>query len=217
MTGLVLDASAAFERPNIELTWAFGDMTVGAYGMIMADPAWTFKTRSAKGKGKSPERHYNCMTLEAIKALPVAALADPRGCWLWLWATGCMDEMAHEVMKAWGFTYVTQGVWNKTTKDNSRLAFGPGYVLRNCHEPFYIGRLGRPKICSKSIRSSFMEPRREHSRKPETGYRNAELLSGDVRRADLFSRQKRVGWDAWGNETTKFDAPTLPLFEAQAA
>ncbi len=36
------------------------------YGVIYADPPWLFRTRSEKGKEKSPEQHYDCMSLDDI-------------------------------------------------------------------------------------------------------------------------------------------------------
>ncbi len=43
-------------------------------------------------------------------------------------------------------------------------------------------------------------PRREHSRKPDEARGRIVALLGDVPRAELFARQKVVGWSAWGNE-----------------
>ena len=40
----------------------------GAYRAIYADPPWRFSTYSDKGKGRSAEAHYDCMTLPEIKA-----------------------------------------------------------------------------------------------------------------------------------------------------
>jgi N6-adenosine-specific RNA methylase IME4 len=55
-----------------------------------------------------------------------------------------------------------------------------------------------------------MAPVREHSRKPDEAYVAAEaLLPGALRRADLFSREARAGWTAWGHEAGKFDAPAM--------
>lgn len=181
------------------------DIEGGPFVMNMYDPPWTFKTYSDAGKGKSAEQHYGCMDLEGIKRLDVREHAHQHA-WFWLWATAPMYDAARECFEAWDVTYVTQGVWVKTTKDRKGLAFGTGYVLRNCHEPFLIGRIGKPKICSKSIRSTIMAPRREHSRKPDEAYTAAEQLSGpDVARGDFFSRCWRPGWIAWGNETGKFN------------
>lgn len=47
----------------------------GQYRVIYADPPWRFDTYSQKGKGRSPERHYDCMSIADIKALPVGAIA----------------------------------------------------------------------------------------------------------------------------------------------
>ena len=51
--------------------------------MIYADPPWRYQ--NWKGQGVA-ERHYPTMTLEDIKALPVAGLAG-KDCVLFLWAT----------------------------------------------------------------------------------------------------------------------------------
>ena len=37
------------------------------YRVIYADPPWTFATYSRKGKGRSAEAHYDCMSLADIK------------------------------------------------------------------------------------------------------------------------------------------------------
>ena len=36
------------------------------YNIIYADPPWTFKTYSDKGKGRSAENHYPCMNIDDI-------------------------------------------------------------------------------------------------------------------------------------------------------
>ncbi len=177
----------------------------GPFGFKMIDPPWAFQTYSDEGKGKSAEKHYSTMTLDEIFKLDMREHADPRGCRFMLWATAPMYDHARACFAAWDIEYVTQGVWVKTTKDGKGLAFGTGYVLRNCHEPFLIGKIGKPEICSKSVRSVIMAPRREHSRKPDEAYVMADKLAGpDVAKADIFSREGRPGWVAWGNEVHKF-------------
>ena len=37
--------------------------TTKKYNVIYADPPWTFKTFSNKGKDRSPEKHYSVMTV----------------------------------------------------------------------------------------------------------------------------------------------------------
>ena len=93
------------------------------YRVIYADPPWTFSTYSRKGKGRSAEAHYDCMTLSDIKALPVAEWASD-DCVLLLWATDPLLEKAFDVIRAWGFTYKTVGFyWVKLNKYAPRLVY----------------------------------------------------------------------------------------------
>lgn len=170
------------------------------YGLIMADPPWSFAVRSAKGQAKSPEAHYGCMSAECIKSLSVGHLAAP-DCVLFLWATNPLLPLAFEVMDAWGFTFKTAGHWSKKTK-HGKQAFGTGYILRCAGEPFVIGTIGNPKV-SRRVRSVIEGPVREHSRKPDEAFAAAEELCGDVHRLELFSRQSRDGWDSFGDEVDK--------------
>jgi hypothetical protein len=45
-----------------------GDRGATMACVILADPPWKFLTRSVKGKGRSAEAWYDCMTLADIKA-----------------------------------------------------------------------------------------------------------------------------------------------------
>jgi N6-adenosine-specific RNA methylase IME4 len=183
--------------------WPFDPMPPLSYGAIMADCPWSFDNFSAKGEAKNAKAHYACMSLDDIKALPVSQLVQSDA-YLWLWATNPMLPQALDVMKAWGFTYVTAGHWSKRG-DSGKLAFGPGYVFRCAGEPYLIGKIGKPKPMSRSVRSVIEAPRREHSRKPDEAYEAFRQLTGDVRRADLFAREARPGFEPWGNEATLFD------------
>lgn len=184
-------------------------LPAGPYDLIMADPPWRFETRSGKGiTPKGAGGQYRTMTLAQIMALPVAELAAPH-CLLWLWCTNPMLPQGFEVLRAWGFTYRTAGHWAKLTR-HGKLAFGTGYILRCAGEPFLIGARGRP-VTTRAQRSVVMGQAREHSRKPEAAYAAAEKLMPGARRLDLFSRQHRPGWDAWGDQAGLFDDPVIPM------
>lgn len=184
-------------------TWPFGALTPRAYGLIFADPAWTFKTYSPKGHlKKSAQAHYRCMSLDDIKALPVHQLAAPDAV-LFLWATAPMLPQALDVMAAWGFRYVSMGTWHKRTR-RGKTSFGTGYRVRSACEPWLLGTVGNPKN-SRRHRNLIEGLVREHSRKPEEAYAWCESYLPEVRRADLFSRQTRPRWDCWGDETGVFD------------
>ncbi len=192
----------------------------GGYGLIMADPPWAFVTRSERGvTPKGAGGQYALMPLAAIRALPVERLASP-SCLLWLWATNPMLPDALGVMAAWGFQFRTAGTWVKRTR-HGKTAMGTGYILRSANEPFLLGVRGAPR-CTRATRSvvatgaeaaadwadhavTIEARRREHSRKPDAAFVAAEVLLPGVPRIELFSREARPGWDAWGNETGKFD------------
>lgn len=192
------------------MEWDLQGLTPLSYDFIMADPPWRYENWSKKGEHKNASAKYTCVTTEEIKKFPVGQLAQ-RDCVLWLWATNPMLPQAIDVLKAWGFDYVTAGHWvkhkfNQRTQKRS-LAFGTGYCLRSAGEPFLIGRIGKPKY-ARNVRSIVEGLVREHSRKPEEAYAAAEALCPDAcNRLDLFSRQIRPGWHAWGNEIHKFPSP----------
>ena len=184
------------------MTNPFEYLPRGHYGLIAADPPWAFLTRSAKGKGRSPEQHYGCMSLDDIKALPVADLAA-KDCCLLLWITDPLLELGFDVIKAWGFTFKTVGFyWAKTNADGTPFC-GMGYYTRANPEQCLLATRGNPKRLSKSVRRLIISPRREHSRKPDEFFTRAEqLMPGPY--LELFSRQYRIGWTTWGNQEGKF-------------
>lgn len=188
-------------------SWPFGGLVPGGYRLIIADPAWRFHNYSAKGEGKNPVAHYECMPLDAIKALPVGQLADRRGCLLWLWGTWAMLPHALETGQAWGFRYVTGFPWVKRTV-TGKLAFGPGYVVRVATEHVTLWAIGKPPYgpACTSERGILDAATREHSRKPDEQYGMARRLIPQGPACELFARQSWPGWDVWGNQTDKFQA-----------
>ena len=55
-----------------------GPPHAGDYRVIYADPPWRFATYSDKGKGRSAEAHYDCLSIDEIKRFPVAQWVAPR-------------------------------------------------------------------------------------------------------------------------------------------
>lgn len=186
---------------------AFKGVPRGKYQVILADPPWTFQTRSDKGLGKSAQAHYDCMSQDEILALPVQELAA-RDCALFLWATWPTLPQAFKVIEAWGFTY--KGLaweWIKFNKETGKYAFGTGYGTRKNVEPCLLATRGAPKRLSASVRDIIMSPRREHSRKPPEQYKNIEALFGGPY-LELFARHREHGWDAWGNQVFTWSPST---------
>lgn len=179
----------------------------GKYRVILADPPWTFKTRSDKGLGKSAQAHYDCMSQEEILAMPVYELAA-RDSALFMWATWPTLPQAFRVIDAWGFTY--KGLaweWIKFNPETGKYAFGTGYGTRKNVEPCLLATKGAPKRMSASVRDIIMSPRREHSRKPPEQYDNIQaLFRGPY--LELFARHRQPGWDAWGNQVFTWSPST---------
>jgi N6-adenosine-specific RNA methylase IME4 len=184
--------------------WPFGNLRPFSYGKIIADPAWLYELYSKAGETKAPQAQYNCMSTDDIAALPVGHLAAG-DCLLLLWATAPMLPDAFRVMSSWGFRYVTAGTWAKQSSTGKAWAFGTGYVLRSAAEFYLIGAIGSPEYVSRSERNLMVAPTRGHSRKPDDQYGLMDRLCPNVKGVELFARQTRPGWDAWGNEVGKFD------------
>ncbi len=198
------------------MEWQFGDLKPGHYGVILADPPWHFKTwsgrrekTSAGHSSRAVERHYPTMSVADICDLPVADLAAD-DCILFLWTCWPVLQDAFRVIKAWGFVYKTCGFsWMKADPyrlfaDEKTPFAGLGYWTRANTEPCLLATRGRPKRHARDVRQGVIAPRREHSRKPDCVYHRIQRLV-DGPYADLFARQRRAGWDVWGNEVDKFD------------
>lgn len=170
------------------------------YGVIYADPPWHFRTWSAKGRGRCADAWYDVMTLDEIRALPVAEYAA-KDCVLLLWAIDPMLPHALSVIAAWGFEFKTVGFyWVKQNRDGSPF-MGLGRWTRMNPEQCLLATRGRPRRLSAAVRKLISSPRREHSRKPDEVYERIEtLVAGPY--LELFARQERPGWDSWGNEVT---------------
>jgi N6-adenosine-specific RNA methylase IME4 len=174
-----------------------------SYRVVYADPPWKFKVWSAKSTGRSAEQHYPTLDIDEICRLGVSTAPD---CTLFMWTTWPHLEDALFVAKQWGFTYKSVAFdWMKINPSGS-LFLGMGYVTRGNTEPclrFTKGKPGAPK--SRGVPSAILEPRREHSRKPDCVYERIEALY-DGPYLELFARTKRAGWDQFGNEVDKFQA-----------
>ena len=195
------------------MTWPFAELEPGKYGAIYADPPWHFKVYAlgtAKSKARHPSQHYATMTDAEIEALPVAELAAPDAA-LFLWISWPMLEHGLRVIGAWGFTYKTCAfAWLKADVSTVDLFAEPkdadmmlGYWTRANSEVCLLATRGSPKRLNADVRQGIIEPRRQHSRKPSCVPERIErLVAGPY--CELFARQRREGWDSWGNQLDRF-------------
>lgn len=196
----------------------FAGLQQNGYGLIEADPAWGWTSFSGKASAphRTEEAPYPVMTLDEMKALPVGDLAA-KDCLLNMWVIGSHLDQAIELGRHWGFTFRSDGfVWVKTGKhDPSIRPITMGKWVRKQVEYSLLFGRGKPSRLDAGVRqlietgeNVIYAPRREHSRKPDERIERLERLVAGPR-IELFTRQERAGWDAWGNEKRKFNDPLL--------
>lgn len=172
------------------------------YRVVLADPPWTFRTYSAKGKGKSPEQHYACMNLDDLAKLgeSLQAVTAPDAILL-MWAIDPLLPQAILLGQTWGFTYKTIAfTWTKE-KPSGKEHLGCGYYTRANPETCLLFRRGKGvPVQNRGVRQWLHAALGRHSQKPEESYARIERLFGDVPRLELFARQRRLGWMTVGNE-----------------
>jgi N6-adenosine-specific RNA methylase IME4 len=188
----------------------------GQYAAIIADPPWTFETFSEKGKGRSAEAWYDCMTLDDIKAMPVAAMALPAAM-LFLWTPYPHLKHGLEVVEAWGFSFRTIAfTWAKlrpNCKDTTWVSpatdfpIGLGYFTRANPEICLLGIRGKPEIVRHDVHNLIIAPRREHSRKPDEIFERIEALSRPPY-LELFARDETAISPLWTRWVGKGRPPT---------
>ena len=182
----------------------FAYLPMFGFEIIYADPPWSFDNWSEKGEDRNPNQHYDTMGWEEIAALPVGELAS-RNCACFLWAIDPLLDKAFETLRRWGFRFVTVAfTWAKLNPSGQGYAMGTGYYTRANPEICLLGMTGSMPRLDAGVRQLVVEPRREHSRKPDRIADDIVRLFGDRPRIELFARTKRSGWEAWGNQVDKF-------------
>lgn len=180
---------------------------------ILADPPWQFQNRTGK---MAPEHkrlnRYSTMTLEEIMAIPVAQVCD-EPCHLYLWVPNALLPEGLMVMRAWGFDYKSNLVWQKVRKDGEPDGRGVGFYFRNTTELVLFGVRGKKARTLAPARSQvnvIKSRKREHSRKPDEQYGLIESCSS-APFLEMFARGSREGWFAWGNQAEEYE-PTWDTY-----
>lgn len=173
----------------------------GGWSTILADPPWRFTNRTGK---VAPEHRrldrYSTMDLQAILDLPVSSVAA-RNAHLYLWVPNALLPEGMNVMKAWGFRYVSNVIWAKRRKDGGPDGRGVGFYFRNVTEMILFGVRGsmRTLPAARSQVNMIETRKREHSRKPDEQYSFIERCSPGPY-LELFARYPQPNWACWGAE-----------------
>ena len=168
------------------------------YSVVYADPPWSYNDKMS-GHSFSLDHEYKTQSKEWISSLSVGSISAKDSV-LFLWAVSPQLPEALQVMKDWGFKYVTVAFcWSKNHKSGKKVKNLGRWTMGNV-EVCLLGRKGRPQRLVKNVRQLVEAERTRHSQKPaEVRNRIVELM-GDIPRIELFAREKTEGWDVWGNE-----------------
>ena len=177
---------------------------------IYADPPWQFQNRTGK---VAPEHkrlnRYATMSVADIKKLPVYELAEIQS-HLYLWVPNALLPDGLDVMRAWGFEYKTNIIWEKVRHDGQPDGRGVGFYFRNVTEVLLFGIRGTSNRTLAPARSQvnlIRAAKREHSRKPDEMVTLIEKCSPGPY-LELFARGDREGWAMWGNQAVAAYEPT---------
>lgn len=163
------------------------------YPVVYADPPWRYE--HSMTDNRKIENQYPTMSLQEICDLPVTDIATPDAV-LFLWTTSPKLAESMDVINAWGFVYRTCIVWDKER-------IGMGYYARQQHELLLVASRGSIPVPEPANRpSSVVRIKRddEHSAKPHEFYGLIERMYPEYERIELFARNSRDGWAAWGNQ-----------------
>lgn len=175
------------------------------YNIIYADPPWKYGSkqpfRSGGVRFHKLEEEYPTVSTDEMCKWDIGRIAD-NDCALFMWTTDSHVEDAIQLMKSWGFKYVTIAfVWVKQTKNGNQVSNLGAWTMKNC-EICLFGTRGAMKKYKKSnsVQQLLYAERTKHSRKPDEARKRIEQLFGDIPKIELFAREYADGWDCWGNE-----------------
>jgi N6-adenosine-specific RNA methylase IME4/ParB-like chromosome segregation protein Spo0J len=171
---------------------------VGPFRLIVADFPWPYDN-SDQHEGSRGHIPYPSMSIEQGIAMvtELERLAHEDGCILGFWTTNAFMPDAVRMVEAWGFSWRSIFTWDKERD-------GIGTWGRGRTEHLIIAERGEVEAHTLNEVSTLLRAkRREHSRKPDEAMEMFEKHCPGPR-LEMFSREPREGWAAWGAEVQKF-------------
>jgi len=172
------------------------------YGIFYTDPPWDQKKGNKRKCRPNQDKQLDYPTLSTseIKIIHKQFFEnadDKHNVFMWT-----IDKYLHEteqMMKELGYKLHARLVWDKGN------GIAPAFTVRFSHE--YLLWFYRPShilMPRKETRGKYTTVLREsstyHSHKPECAYKMLEDMFPDTNKIELFAREKKQGWDCWGNE-----------------
>lgn len=176
--------------------------TQNEYDLIYADPPWKQSKggkKNARPKTSGVALDYPVISLEEIKKhLQEATKLTTDNSILFLWTIDKYLFEAQEIAESLGYKLHARMIWNKVT------GIPAAFTIRYGHEYLLYMYKGKLTPVAKEergkIHSVFTEQVKRHSQKPVVAYEIIERLYPNAKKLEMYARNRRVGWDCWGNE-----------------
>ena len=159
---------------------------------IVIDPPWDWGDEGDVNQLGRAKPDYATMSLEELKKIPIDNITKPDA-HIYLWVTNRSLPKGFELLKEWGFRYITCLTWCKPS-------FGMGNYFRGSTEQILFGVKGSLSLKRKDVGTWFEANRGKdgHSSKPEEFYKLIESCSPGLY-LDYFGRTKKDGWFTYGS------------------
>jgi N6-adenosine-specific RNA methylase IME4 len=159
---------------------------------VVIDPPWPMEKIQRDVRPNQVEFDYMTMSIEEIKEFPLQKFMSKDGCHVYMWTTQKFLQNSFDVFNAWGVKYQCLMTWVKN------VGFTP-FSWMYSTEHVLFGTVGSLPLLRKGLRLDFNAKVREHSRKPDEFYDLVTRVSVEPR-VDIFSREKRDGFEQYGYE-----------------
>ena len=172
------------------------------YDIIYSDPPWPQQKGNKRSCRPNQEKNldYKTMDIESIFDLHKHFFANTNNKHnVFMWT---IDKFLHETeqeMTKLGYVLHARFIWDKGN------GIAPAFTVRFSHEYLlWFYRKGNLLKPSESTRGKFLtvfrEPSTIHSKKPIYAYEMIEEMFPSYKKIELFARNRREGWESWGDE-----------------
>lgn len=172
------------------------------YDIIYTDPPWQQNKGGVRKVRPNQNRSldYPTMDINDIKKIHEEIFKSTNKKHnVFMWTIDKYLHEAEKMMNELEYTLHARFIWDKEN------GVAPAFTVRFSHEYllwFYKkGNLLMPCEEAKGKYTTVIRERAtKHSKKPECAYKMIEDMFPNTKKIELFARNRRDGWDAWGNE-----------------
>ena len=172
------------------------------YEIIYSDPPWSQQKGNKRKCRPNQDKALDYPTLSVEDCFLMqepffAQAAEQHNVFMWT-----IDKFLHETeqqMERRGYKLHARFIWDKEN------GVAPAFTVRFSHE--YLLWFYKPKHilmprkeCRGKYRTVLREAATYHSHKPLCAYEMLEDMFPNASKIELFARNKRDGWESWGNE-----------------